>query len=310
MPDNNQTGLTDQQKKILGIVGGGLVGGSVVSDIVSANRLIKEGEGAMSDAKMSLADTQGQIKAYDPDVTQATRDLYSRGIRPTDTSFVDENLATTLRSDINTRALDPTSLFNAANRAKQDVRQQDYANEVNRLSDYATAMEQQNAVKQQLEIDQLLGKQALAQQDIAGASAQIAAAKDRKANAIPNALSSGMQIASMFMPVGEEGMKVNEDNQAVEGLLRRGEVVKTKGKFDHDTNKKALVDEETGEKEAELTGGEYVLNPEQGGEIHQAYMAVEQVLKSGETPTPEQFMALYEAVQAVFSQPQFNEDVA
>jgi len=308
-------GMSDDQKKalkILGIAGGAAAVGGAVADVVGGNRLIKEGEGAMADARLSLADTQGQIRAYDPDVAQATRDLYSRGIRPTDTSFVDENLATTLRSDINTRALDPTNLFNAANRAKQEARQQDYANEVNRLSDYATAMEQQNAIKQQLEIDQLLGKQALAQQDIAGASAQIAAAKDRKASAIPNAISSLVGFGQLAGDIvnAEEGMKVNEDNQAVEELLRRGSVVKTKGEFDHDTNKKALVDEQTGEKEAELTGGEYVLNPEQGGEIHQAYMAVEQILKSGETPTPEQFMALYEAVQAVFSQPQFNEDVA
>ena len=51
-----------------------------------------------------------------------------------------------------------------------------------------------------------------------------------------------------------------------------GEVHMTKGEFDHSTNKKALIDEETGEKEAELTGdeamvrdGENVLifNPEQ-----------------------------------------------
>lgn len=37
----------------------------------------------------------------------------------------------------------------------------------------------------------------------------------------------------------------------------------TGGEFDHDTNKKAVVDEESGEKEAELTGGEYVFNPKQ-----------------------------------------------
>ena len=51
-----------------------------------------------------------------------------------------------------------------------------------------------------------------------------------------------------------------------------GEVHMTKGEFDHSTNKKALIDEETGEKEAELTGDEamvrdgenvLVFNPEQ-----------------------------------------------
>ena len=40
---------------------------------------------------------------------------------------------------------------------------------------------------------------------------------------------------------------------------------KTGGEFNHDTNKKALIDEESGEKEAELTGNEtmFVFNPKQ-----------------------------------------------
>ena len=44
-----------------------------------------------------------------------------------------------------------------------------------------------------------------------------------------------------------------------------GKVGKTGGVFDHKTNKKALIDEESGEKEAELTGDEtmFVFNPKQ-----------------------------------------------
>ena len=38
---------------------------------------------------------------------------------------------------------------------------------------------------------------------------------------------------------------------------------KTEGEFNHDTNKKAVIDEEDGTKEAELTGGELVFNPKQ-----------------------------------------------
>ena len=38
---------------------------------------------------------------------------------------------------------------------------------------------------------------------------------------------------------------------------------KTKGEFNHKTNKKAVIDEEDGKKEAELTGGEIVFNPKQ-----------------------------------------------
>ena len=41
----------------------------------------------------------------------------------------------------------------------------------------------------------------------------------------------------------------------------------TEGEFDHGTNKKAIVDEENGQKEGELTGGEIVFNPEQTEDI-------------------------------------------
>tara|TARA_R100001440_G_scaffold16880_3_gene28591 strand:+ start:992 stop:2131 length:1140 start_codon:yes stop_codon:yes gene_type:complete len=41
----------------------------------------------------------------------------------------------------------------------------------------------------------------------------------------------------------------------------------TEGEFSHDTNKKAVIDEESGEKEGELTGGEVVFNPEQTDNI-------------------------------------------
>jgi len=57
------------------------------------------------------------------------------------------------------------------------------------------------------------------------------------------------------MPIGAEGLYMGE-----EGFV-------TEGEFNHDTNKKAVVDEESGEKEAELTGGEFVFNPKQTNRI-------------------------------------------
>lgn len=104
----------------------------------------------------------------------------------------------------------------------------------------------------------------------------------------------------------QEGGKMNKDVM-MRILEEQRPVQKTEGEFNHDTNKKAIVDEETGVKEGEATGGEYILNPEQGEEINMAYKSVEQIMESGEEPTMEQLMALYEAVQGVFSQPQFNE---
>ena len=51
--------------------------------------------------------------------------------------------------------------------------------------------------------------------------------------------------------------ELDEDMSITDGKGERGgRFGMTEGEFDHDTNKKALIDEETGVKEAELTGGE------------------------------------------------------
>ena len=73
---------------------------------------------------------------------------------------------------------------------------------------------------------------------------------------IPGALES-MKESGAF-----GGLPESDD---VEENKHGGKVGKTGGEFNHDTNKKALIDEESGEKEAELTGNEtmFVFNPKQ-----------------------------------------------
>ena len=137
----------------------------------------------------------------------------------------------------------------------------------------------------------------------------------------PNLYRSAADYEDMYSAYGGEteekggrvkyghGGKMNED--VIIAILEEGgmnaPVTKLEGEFDHSTNKKAIIDEETGVKEAEATGGEYILNPEQGEDISMAYKGIEQIVDSGEEPTMDQLMALYEAVRNVFSQPQFNE---
>ena len=69
---------------------------------------------------------------------------------------------------------------------------------------------------------------------------------------------------------------------------------KTKGDFDHDTNKKAVIDEENGEKEAELTGGEVVFNPEQTE-------TMEEIIADGDADKLLKFM------KDLLSKPQFQD---
>lgn len=82
------------------------------------------------------------------------------------------------------------------------------------------------------------------------------------------------------------------------------QIMVTGGEFDHDTNKKALVDEETGEKEAELTGEEVVLNPEQTQDTMGAVRQLLQYLESLEQIPPE----LEDVAQKLsfFKEPQFD----
>ena len=74
-----------------------------------------------------------------------------------------------------------------------------------------------------------------------------------------------------------------------------GKVGKTRGEFNHDTNKKALVDEESGEKEAELSGDEtmFVFNPKQTSTFEK--------LVKGDDP-----VALMKFMKKLLKKPQFN----
>ena len=72
----------------------------------------------------------------------------------------------------------------------------------------------------------------------------------------------------------------------------------------------AVIDEDNGEKVAEATGQEYILNSKQAKGIHDEYDTVTEKIKSGKNLTEEDWMAFYKAVDAVFSLPQFNEETA
>lgn len=71
----------------------------------------------------------------------------------------------------------------------------------------------------------------------------------------------------------------------------------TSGEFDHDTNKKAIVDEQTGKKEGELTGGEGVLNEDHLDDI------VDFIKKNDED-------GLLSFLKGLLQEPQFGYDFA
>jgi len=277
--------------------GTSLAGG--IFDIIAANKALQKSRADLSAATDLAGKTRKQIGDFSFEADQALRNLKTLGIQEPDTSGADATLATILENS--GPNLDYSKLYGATVDQKLKQEQDALDREIKAETDYANMMNQFNLMNQQKNFGLMQDDLSLARADIQNAKLAEEMANQQKMAGQAAILGSALNIGTSFMPFAEEG-------GAVEQLLRRGNVVKTEGEFNHDTNKKALIDEQSGEKEAELTGGEYVLNPEQGEEIHAAYMDIEAALESGDQPTPEQLMMLYEAVRNVFSQPQFNEE--
>lgn len=92
----------------------------------------------------------------------------------------------------------------------------------------------------------------------AGALAK-AQAQQAKTQAQSAAIAAAAQAPFAFM-MQEQGYETDEDGGQHKFANKPGEVHMTGGEFSHKTNKKALVDEETGIKEAELTGDEAMVS--------------------------------------------------
>ncbi|MFZ9065624.1 MAG: hypothetical protein ACO22U_18475, partial [bacterium] len=285
------------------IPGGGALAGigqiaGGVADIMASKKEIERQRELKQKAADEAKKSRSALDAFEFDVSQAQRDLATAGIRPTDTSYIQSGLATSLGAMQDPRAFGAASgLLGQSLEAERRAKEADTQRELSAMRGLAGLEQSALEKKQGLQLGLQKQDYAMALQDRASAQANIEAAKAAKREAIG---AIGQGVISTALPFFEEGGVMEE-------LMRRKPVQKTEGEFNHDTNKKAIVDEETGEKEGEATGGEYILNPEQGEEIHMAYKSVEQIVESGEEPTMEQLMALYEAVQGVFSQPQFNE---
>ena len=94
---------------------------------------------------------------------------------------------------------------------------------------------------------------------------------------------------------------------AEQGGNLSNQIYKTGGEFNHDTNKKALIDEETGEKEAELTGKELVLNPKQTESTMSAVDKLFKILESVQLdPSAKKELGEVAELLRFFQDPQFQ----
>ena len=314
-------------------------------DIARADKEMKRQQDMKRAAQRRADAARGKLDSFEFDVSQAQRDLATAGIRPTDLSPMQSVQATELAAlSTDPRAL-MGGLGASTARAQQGLlaaQQADLSRELGAMQGLADLEQSALEKKQDLQLGLQQQDYEMGLMDRAMAQQNIEAARQAKRDAISGMVGGavGIATAGLYKPGkpqprttngngdgnGDEkdldgnkarggrvkyghGGKMNED--VLIAILEEGgmntPVTKLEGEFDHDTNKKAIIDEETGVKEAEATGGEYILNPEQGEEISMAYKGIEQIVESGEEPTMDQLMALYEAVRNVFSQPQFNE---
>ena len=317
------------------IPGGGLLASAAgvaggLLDRRAAQQDMARGRKDAQKARQRIQRSRAELDAFDFDVSQAQRDLATAGIRPTDLSPLQSIQATELTA----LSADPRLALGAigastarAQQATLAAQQADLGRELTAMRGLADLEQSAFDRKQALDLGLLREDRAMALADRATARQNIEAARQAKRAAgaqIASSAIGGLTGLASLLPEKEtllpekekggrvkygHGGKMNED--VLIAILEEGgmnaPVTKLEGEFDHDTNKKAIIDEETGVKEAEATGGEYILNPEQGEEINMAYKGIEQIVDSGEEPTMDQLMALYEAVRNVFSQPQFNE---
>ena len=327
------TGGFDQfnNAKTASIPGGGALSGLAgvaggVADLIANKKNRERQQGFLDTANKDVAESRNLLDKNKLTVTQAQRDLATAGIRPTDMTPLQSIQAT----ELNALGSDPRALMGgigaSTTRAQQGVlaaQQTDLNQELGAMGNLAN-LEQgyadQNTTNQR---NLLLGDNTRALKGQTQATANIEQLRADKQAAFGNiaggVLDVGMAFAGMpgKPPSSQQGgrIKYEQGGQMPEELLQRimqenqGQppVQKTEGEFNHDTNKKAIVDEETGEKEGEATGGEYILNPEQGEAIKSQYDTIAQMIDSGDEPTLEELQNLYDAVHEVFSQPQFNE---
>jgi len=334
-------GFDEFNNPIAGMIpGGGAIAGlgqvaGGVADIFGSKKEIERQRRKRQGAKGRRQEARSALDSFDFDVSQAQRDLATAGIRPTDTSYIQSSLAASLNSMNDPRQFgNVNNLLGQTLEAERKAKEGDLNRELGAMGNLANLEQRALQQKQGLELGLLQSDRQLAMDDQMQASRNIEAARARKRDAFGNIAGGLANVGMAFAglpggaPVGgdtekdipfmggisekggrvkyEEGGTMNEDVM-MRILKEQRPVQKTEGEFNHDTNKKAIIDEETGVKEGEATGGEYILNPEQGEAIKSQYDAITQMIDSGDEPSLEELQSLYDAVHEVFSQPQFNE---
>lgn len=309
---------------MIGLIGtaASLIGGGV--DYFMTKKKLDEEKKKQAAIDANVAKGYSDLKGNKYKQSQATRDAAMLGLQDADTSGLDTGLST-LMGGMDQRTLQGSAgdLLKGYNEGVQGAQNTALGFEKEAMQGLAANQESIDRSNVDLDrsVDTMKLQGALTNQQQLGQN--IASLEAQKQSVIPGAVGNIMSFLPSLTEENTEekknGGRVSfaEGGQIPPELLQQimaenkggGQPVvqKTEGEENHDTNKKAIVDEETGEKEAEATGGEYIINSEQGDAIKGQYEAIAQMIQEGAEPSLEELQSLYDAVHEVFSQPQFNE---
>lgn len=292
--------------------------GQGIAANVRAKKQRQEGEEI---AEQALQRLQGLDFETGPKlgVTQDTRDLAELQMRQSAEAMQnlrDQNLALSQQA-IASGVMDPTrasqSIANMAPALSRQLGQSELSaamqstaakqNLANLAEGYARAnvLREQGVGDMNVQADRSL-QERIRREGVQAAGLGFAAQGDAIGQMI-NAPASAMDTGLSAAITAQEAELFPKKKKEKGGMLN-DQIYVTGGEFNHDTNKKALIDEETGEKEAELTGDEAVLNPEQTDNTMQAFKILKDAVAKMENP-PEELLAALEKMSH-FDEPQFQ----
>jgi len=288
--------------------------GQGIAGNVRAKKQRQEGEEIAQDALDRL---QGLDFETGPKlgVTQDTRDLAELQMRQSAEAMQnlrDQNLALSQQA-IASGVMDPTrasqSIANMAPALSRQLGQSELSAAMQstaakqNLANLAEGYARANVLREQGVMDMNVQADRSLQERIRREGAQAAglgfAAQGQAVGQMINAPAAGIDTGLAAYELATDPNRIRE-----KGGMLNDQIYVTGGEFDHDTNKKALIDEETGEKEAELTGDEAVLNPEQTDNTMQAFKILKDAIAKMENP-PEELLAALEKMSH-FDEPQFQ----
>ena len=281
----------------------------------SKDRMAKQ-QGLANDAKLDIDQFRDDATAgkYDAKTNKQMLDSFSFGRQDLDIN-PSLSMAATAMDNMSTDPRMMASTLGSMNtsntKSLQGLQQQNRQNELTNAQGYGQYM---GGLQTQNEgFQRGLATDKFAEDKLAFSTATDNKMKmdEKRRQGIASVVGGGLQFfgeQGMKIPEFQEGGDVMQQLLAAQGEGEGGIPPRQDlpGEESHEANPISMVAPD-GEVVGEATGGEIILNGEQTEDIENAVAMVDQAVESGQEPSKEALMALYEAVSKTLSQPQFQD---